>query len=91
MPDERYSDWVQPRRERLQGQYRQCVHRVVQCFREIGAYEQALLRLRNYWQGHKTDEDALRPLLEMLGERERYQEAEEYYEQAREAVQQESG
>ena len=91
LPDERYSDWVQPRRERIAGQYRQCVHRVVQCFRETSAYEQALLRLRNYWQEHKTDEDALRPLLEMLGERERYQEAEQYYEQAHEAVQQEGG
>jgi DNA-binding SARP family transcriptional activator len=86
LPDERYSDWAQSRRERLQGQYRQCVHRVVQCLREIGAYEEALLRERRYWQGNKTDEDALRPLLEMLGERERYQEAETYYEQARETV-----
>jgi DNA-binding SARP family transcriptional activator len=91
LPDERYSDWAQPRRERLQGQYRQCVHRVVQCLREIGAYEEALLRERRYWQGHKTDEDALRPLLEMLAERERYQEAEAYYEQAREAVKLEDG
>ena len=89
LPDERYSDWAQPRRARLQGQYRQCVHRVVQLLREIGAYEEALLRLRSYWQEHKADEDALRPLLEMLGERERYQEAEQYYEQAREAARQE--
>ncbi len=86
MPDERYSDWAQPRREQMSGLYRQCVRRVVQCFREIGAYEVALLRLRSYWHEHKTDEDALRPLLEMLGERERYQEAEAYYEQARGAV-----
>ena len=89
LPDEWYSDWAQPRRELLQGQYRQCVHRVVQILRESGAYEQAILRLRCYWQGHQTDEDALRPLLEMLGERERYQEAEGYYEQAREAVRRE--
>jgi DNA-binding SARP family transcriptional activator len=87
LPDERYSDWAQSRREQILGQYRQCVHRVAQLERLAGAYEQALLRLRNYWQGHKTDEDALRPLLEMLGERERYQEAEEYYRQAREKVQ----
>jgi DNA-binding SARP family transcriptional activator len=91
LPDERYSDWVQPRRERIAGQYRQCVHRVVQLLRQIGAYEQALLRLRSYWQEHKTDEDALRSLLEMLGERERYQEAEEYYEQARGVIQLEHG
>jgi tetratricopeptide (TPR) repeat protein len=37
--------------------------------------------LRTYWQQYKTDEDALRPLLELLGEQERYQEAEEYYQQ----------
>jgi hypothetical protein len=52
----------------------------------MGTYEEALLRLRIYWQQHQTDEDALRVLLEMLGERERYQEAERYYEQAREAL-----
>ncbi len=91
LPDERYSDWAQPRREQIAGQYRQCVHRVAQLLCEIGAYEEALLRLRSYWQDHKTDEDALRPLLEMLGERERYQEAEAYYEQAREAVKLEGG
>ena len=37
--------------------------------------------LRTYWQQHKSDEDALRPMLELLGEQERYQEAEEYYQQ----------
>ncbi|MDQ2716098.1 MAG: hypothetical protein M3Z08_14420 [Chloroflexota bacterium] len=47
---------------------------------EAGKAE-ALLLLRTYWQQHKTDEDALRPLLELLGEQERYQEAEEYYQQ----------
>ena len=91
LPDECYSDWAQPRRERIAGLYRQCVHRVVQLLREAGAYEQALLRLRNYWLAHKTDEDALRPLLEMLGSQERYQEAEQYYEQARKAVKLEGG
>jgi hypothetical protein len=42
---------------------------------------EALLVLRTYWLQHKTDEDALRPLMELLGEQERYQEAEQYYQQ----------
>jgi DNA-binding SARP family transcriptional activator len=86
LPEEQYSDWAIARREKLEGQYRQCVHRLVHVLREKGADEEALLRLRDYWQQHKTDEDALRMLLEMLGEREQYQEAERYYEQAQEAL-----
>jgi DNA-binding SARP family transcriptional activator len=86
LPEEQYSDWVLARRERVEGQYRQCVHRLVHLLREVGAYEEALLRLRGYWQQHQTDEDALRVLVEMLGERERYQEAEGYYEQTRVAL-----
>ena len=90
LPEERYSDWAQPRRERIAGLYRQCVHRLVHLLRQTGVYEQALLRMRSYWQQHQTDEDALRPLLEMLGERECYQEAELYARQAQEALQREN-
>ncbi|BCL79606.1 hypothetical protein ccbrp13_20710 [Ktedonobacteria bacterium brp13] len=81
LPEEVYSDWAKARREDLTGQYRQCVHRLSTLLRERGATEQALLRLRTYWQANPTDEDALRPLMEILGEQERYQEAENYYQQ----------
>src|SRR5579885_2491931 len=43
--------------------------------------EEALLVLRSYWQEHPREEDVLRPLMELLGQRECYQEALEYYEQ----------
>jgi tetratricopeptide (TPR) repeat protein len=81
LPEELYSDWATSRRESVVGQYRQCVHRLTALLREGGATEQAVLRLRTYWQAHPADEDALRPLLELLGEQERYQEAEDYYQQ----------
>lgn len=89
LPEERYSDWAQARRELLAGGYRQCVHRLAALLRARGANEQALLRLRTYWQAHSTDEDILRPLMELLGEQERYQEVEESYEKGREALLQE--
>ena len=79
LPEERYSDWATTRREEVAGQYRQSVHRYSVLLRERGATEQALLCLRSYWQQHLLDEDVLRSLMELLGEQERFQEAEEYY------------
>ncbi|HYU74503.1 MAG TPA: tyrosine/phenylalanine carboxypeptidase domain-containing protein [Ktedonobacteraceae bacterium] len=90
LPEESYSDWAQSRRELLEGYYRQCTHRLAHLLREARADEEAMLRLRTYWQQYPTDEDALRPLLEVLGTLERYQEAEQYYLQAQEALQQEN-
>ena len=82
--DEPYAEWVTERREVHNGYYRQCVHALSQLYMarygKAGKAE-ALLLLRTYWQQQKTDEDALRPMLELLGEQERYQEAEEYYQQ----------
>ena len=87
--DEPYADWVTERRELHDGYYRQCVHALSHLYMarydEAGKSE-ALLLLRTYWQQHKTDEDALRPLLELLGEQERYQEAEKYYSQFLQAL-----
>jgi tetratricopeptide (TPR) repeat protein len=84
LADEPYAAWVKERRELLDGYTRQCVHALAHLYLtrygEAGRAE-AVLLLRTYWQQHKTDEDALRPLLELLGEQERYQEAEEYYQQ----------
>ena len=84
LADEPYAEWVTERRELHDGSYRQCVHALSQLYvtryGEAGKAE-ALLLLRTYWQQYKADEDALRPMLELLGEQERYQEAEEYYQQ----------
>lgn len=83
-PYEPYASWVKEQRERLEGYTRQCVHALARLYLarhgEAGKAE-ALLLLRTYWQQARTDQDALRPLLELLGEQERYQEAEEYYQQ----------
>src|SRR5258707_1301321 len=75
-------DWSRPRRDYLTGLVRDCVHRWIQLLRQMGHVDEAIARLRSYWLEHPTDEDALRPLLEMLGERERFGEAEEYYAKA---------
>ncbi|GER88921.1 hypothetical protein KDW_30830 [Dictyobacter vulcani] len=83
-PYEPYAAWVNNQREQLHSSYRQCVHALSRLYlaRHGNAGKtEALLLLRTYWQHYKTDEDALRPLLELLGEQERYQEAEEYYQQ----------
>ncbi len=87
--EEPYSDWAKQRRETLEGHYRQCIHRVTGLLRQAGAHEQAMLRLRTYWQQYPADEDALRPLMELLCEMERYQEAQTYYSQAQDALQRE--
>ncbi len=83
-PYEPYASWVTEQRDQLQGYARQCVHALSRLYLtrygDTGKAE-ALLLLRTYWQQSKTDEDALRPLLELLGEQERYQEAETYYQQ----------
>ena len=82
--DEPYADWVTERREMHEGYYRQCVHTLSQLYMarygKAGKAE-ALLLLRTYWQQHKSRRRRLTPLLELLGEQERYQEAEEYYQQ----------
>jgi tetratricopeptide (TPR) repeat protein len=80
--DERYSDWAESKRREVEGYQRQAVHALHRLYlaRDDGtAGEQVLLLLRSYWQTHPTDEDVLRPLLELLGKRGCVQEAEEYY------------
>jgi DNA-binding SARP family transcriptional activator len=83
-PYEPYAIWIKEQRERLEGYARQCVHALAHLYLarhgEVGKAE-ALLLVRTYWQQYKTDQDVLRPLLELLGEQERYQEAEAYYQQ----------
>ena len=78
LPDEPYSDWAKDKRSEVEGYLRQAVHALCRLFLaypgEAGE-ERVLLLLRTYWHTHPTDEDALRPLLELLGKHNRVQEA----------------
>ncbi len=89
LPEEPYSEWAAERREEVEGYLRQCVHALARHYPaqygQAGEEELQLL-LRNYWLAHKTDEDALRPLMELLGKHERYGEALSYYEQCKVAL-----
>ncbi|MGH2508953.1 MAG: AfsR/SARP family transcriptional regulator, partial [Ktedonobacteraceae bacterium] len=86
LPEYLYDDWASKRREVLSGLMRDCVQRWTLLLRQAGHVDEAIMRMRSYWLAHRTDEDALRPLLEMLGERERFQEAEECYAKAQAEV-----
>ncbi len=84
LADEPYAAWAQAKRTELEGYYRQCVHALSRLY--LARYgdagkSEALLLLQTYWQQHPTDEDALRPLMEFLGEQERYKEVEACYQQ----------
>ncbi|HEU5383745.1 MAG TPA: hypothetical protein VFV38_50745 [Ktedonobacteraceae bacterium] len=82
LPEQLYEEWAKERRDSLSGLLRDCVHRWTHLLRQAGYVEEAIMRLRSYWLTHLTDEDALCPLIEMLGERERFQEAEACYTRA---------
>ncbi len=89
LPDEDYSDWAVDKREQVDGLLRQCVHALAHLYlarHEEAGEQAALLLVRAYWQAHKMDEDALRVLMKLLGQQERYQEALTYVQQAREAL-----
>lgn len=86
LPEQVEDDWTRPRRDHLYGLLRDCVQRWTQVLRQAGQGDEALMHLRSYWLTHPTDEDALRPLLDLLGERDRFQEAEECYAKARAAL-----
>ena len=71
---------------------RQSVHALARLYLsqpDARAEEEALRVLGDYWQQHIEDEDALRPLIELLGKHERYQEALSYYEQLCEVLSEE--
>src|SRR5579885_122257 len=81
-PDEVYSEWAEARREEIAGLRRQSVLALARLFTERegrAGEEQALVLLRSYWTAHPRDEDILRPLMELLGRRECYQEALDSY------------
>jgi tetratricopeptide (TPR) repeat protein len=83
LPGEVYSDWAQGRRQQLETSLWECIQVLWPRFVEQGASgeAEALRILRDYWHSHVTSEDALRPLLELLGKRECFGEAQGYYEQ----------
>jgi hypothetical protein len=84
LPDEPYSEWAANKRAEVEGALRQCVHALHHLYlahHGAAGAEEAMRLLRSYWLSHKTDEDALRPLMELLGEQECYNEAEEDYQQ----------
>ncbi|HEU5384076.1 MAG TPA: bacterial transcriptional activator domain-containing protein [Ktedonobacteraceae bacterium] len=83
LPDELYGEWASVKREQVAGMLRQSVQALARLYsetRDKASEEESLLLLRTYWQEHPHDEDALRPLMELLGRRECYQEALGYYE-----------
>lgn len=86
LPEHIYDDWASDRRGALEARFRDCVQRWSALLREHGQLDEAIIRLYSYWQIHPTDEDVLRPLLEILGKRERFQEAERCYANARIAL-----
>ncbi len=92
LPDEPYSDWAEPRRAEAGRYLRQSVHALARLYLsqpDARAEEEALRVLGDYWQQHIEDEDALRPLMELLGKHERYQEALSYYERLCEVLEEE--
>jgi DNA-binding SARP family transcriptional activator/tetratricopeptide (TPR) repeat protein len=82
--EEVYSEWAQARRQELDGAFRLCVHRLGRHYLERRDFIQAEYFVRSYWVNHMTDEDALRLLMDILGEQGRYQEVNDCYRQTRE-------
>ncbi len=83
LPEERYSEWATFWRAEVKGMLQQSVQalaRLYQAKHGVAGEEEALLLLRRYWQEHPREEDILRPLMELLGRRECFQQALEYYE-----------
>ena len=76
-----YSDWAVRRREEVEGYLWQSVQALwrIASRREESGEEEVLRLLRDYWLRHPENEDAFQPLVELLGKRENYQRAEEYY------------
>jgi tetratricopeptide (TPR) repeat protein len=89
LSEEAYSTWGEAQREVVEDYLRQSVHALARLYlvRYGEAAEEEVIRLlRTYWRAHPTDEDALWPLMDLLGKRERYQEALEYYRQLEAAL-----
>ncbi len=86
LPDEAYSEWAEARREEVEGLRRQSVLALARLLTERegkAGEEEALRLLRSYWLERPYEEDILRPLMELLGRRECFQEALACYEKLR--------
>lgn len=79
LADEIYSEWTTDRRHLLTGLFRQCVSELSRLLIARGLTTEAEMCLRRYVVSHPTDEDVLRPLMELLGKREHYQELLDLY------------
>jgi DNA-binding SARP family transcriptional activator len=86
LADDLYSDYTEQRRTNLNGDYKQCVHELARLYRERGVVAEAERVLREHIARDARDEDALRPLMELLGEQERYQEALACYQRTKAAL-----
>jgi DNA-binding SARP family transcriptional activator len=87
--EEVYSEWAEARRKELDGALRLCVHQLGRHCLEKRDFIQAEYFVRSYWVNHMTDEDALRLLIDILGEQGRYQEVSECYRQTKSIREQE--
>jgi hypothetical protein len=92
LPEEVYSDWTEPRRSAVMGALSQSVHALKRLYLiHFGKQGQAeIMRLlRNYLLQFPTDEDALRSLMELLGEQERFQEVQQVFTRTKRYVEEE--
>jgi DNA-binding SARP family transcriptional activator len=78
LPHDRYADWAQGRRERLQAKYRQCLHHLTARYAQQEHINKALSLIHPYVIAHPADKDALCLLLPLLAEQGRYDEALRY-------------
>jgi DNA-binding SARP family transcriptional activator len=78
LPHDRYDDWAQARRDRLQAKYRQCLHHLTARYAQQGRINKALSLIHPYVIAHPADKDALCLLLPLLAEQGRYDEALRY-------------
>ncbi|MBO0780940.1 MAG: hypothetical protein J2P37_19125, partial [Ktedonobacteraceae bacterium] len=79
LPEEPYSDWAARRREEVESFLWQSVQALWRPALARHDEEEAQRLLQTYWQEHVEHEEALRPLLELLGQRGEIQRSEQYY------------
>jgi predicted ATPase/DNA-binding SARP family transcriptional activator len=81
LPDERYDDWAQPVRERVQRLWRDSVLQIAQMLEEQGEHDEVRQALEWLLEHDPLDEEALRPLLRVLAVMGRRAEALRRYQQ----------
>lgn len=86
---ERYSDWCRSVRERVEGDQRLCLLHLAACYRKSGRSADAERILRSYLSAHTLDQDVLGCLMETLAEHGCIQEALNWYQRVKEALEEE--